>query len=99
MKLSELKNLTAIAESASSEAHQEKLEALEDAVENEYSCDKDMAEKIVNWLINNADEPDAEEFLRDHYVESGELQSQNDDAVNWLSNHVPAIFSKEMKGL
>jgi len=99
MTLSELKTLTPIDESAMSNLHQEKVEALESAIENEYNCDKDMAEKIVNWLINNADEPDAEEFLRDYYIENGELKSQNDDAANWLSNHVPSIFRQEMKGL
>lgn len=99
MKLSELVTLSPIAESAMSNLHLERTEALENSIKNEYGCDSDMAESIAQWLLNNGDDDSVEEFLHNHYVESGELKSNNDEYQNWLADHVSHVFADEMKGL
>lgn len=99
MKLSELKNLTAIAESASSEAHQEKLEALETAIMDEFNCDKDMAEKITDYLLHNADPEGVHEYLYDKFESEMPYNVLSDDPTNWIADHMEHIFSKYTKGL
>lgn len=96
MKLSELKNL---AESASSDAHQDRIEALESAIVDELKCDMDMAEKIVGYLLHNEDDDEVNDFLYNAFQEEMPYNVKSDDPSNWIANHMERLFSKYTKGL
>lgn len=100
MKLSELKTLAVpVVESASSEAHQEKIEALEAAIKDELHADDDMVEKIVDYLINNADPEGVQDFLYHAFQEKMPYNVMSDDPSNWISDHMEHLFKDYTKGL
>ena len=99
MKLSEIK---IIGESAMSDLHLQKTEALLDAIENEFGCDRDMCEKIADYMTKNEDSDEVNDFLYDHFQERmdyGTRKARDGDPANWIANEMEHLFGKLAKGL
>lgn len=103
MKLSDLNPIKSpVVESAMSDLHLEKTEALEAAIMDELDCDQDMAEKIVGYLIDNEDSAEVDDFLMDKFMDDmpyGTQKARDGDPHNWIANHMEHLFSKYTKGL
>ncbi len=99
MKLSEIK---IIGESAMSDLHLQKMEALLAAIEDEFGCDKGMCEKIAAYMTENADDDEVDEFLYDHFMDQmpyGTQKARDGDPQNWIADHMEHLFGKLAKGL
>ena len=100
MKLSELNPIkTQVAESATSELHQDKIEALKNAIKDELDADDDMAGKIVDYLLNNEDLKGVQDFLYSKFESEMPYNVLSDDPSDWIANHMEQLFSKYTKGL
>ena len=100
MKLSELNPIkTPVAESAMSDLHLEKTEALMAAIKDELDTDDDMAEKIVDYLVNNKDPEGVQEFLYDKFESEMPYNVMTDDSSDWIANHMEHLFKDYTKGL
>ena len=80
------------------------FDALVDAVENEYGKDRQTSIKIAKWIDGNHDDEAVEAILFDYYMDSGEMpygvmKARTGDPLNWISDKVVSVFSKQLKDL
>lgn len=96
--LKELITITPVTEGAIKDLHIDLL----NAIENEFDTDDGMTQKIADWLLNNTDDKDVDEFLYDHFHDQmpyGTQKTRDGDPSNWVADHMSQIFAKELRPL
>lgn len=71
------------------------------AVSDEFNSSDAMTQDIVDWMIDGKDNSHVEEFLYDHFANSGQMpygvmKARTGDPSNWIADKMWSMFKKEL---
>ena len=80
-------------------AVKEKYTELMSAIADYFHLDLEdgMVQRITDWLVDNEDDEEVDDFLYDHFAENGRLAGGDSDPSDWIANKMSSIFKDELR--
>jgi hypothetical protein len=94
----DLANEGVVSEGAMKDLHTDLLNAIED----EFGTDDKLTARIADWLVDNKDDQGVDDFLYDHFADSGQMpygtmKARTGDPKNWIADEMEKIFKKQLQ--